>query len=79
MVSVPAGLLRLRFRTFFIASVLGTATWTAILAGAGYKLQENVAHVGQVVGPLSNAVLVVLVGVYLWRLWTHRGEPDPEE
>ena len=79
LVSVPAGLLRLRFRTFFIASLLGTAKWTAILAGAGYKLQENVAHVEQVVGPLSNAVLAVLAIVYLWRLLTHRGQPDPGE
>ena len=45
LVSVPAGLLRLRFRSFFIASLLGTAIWTTILAGAGYKLQENVSEV----------------------------------
>ena len=72
LVSVPAGLLRLRFRTFFIASLLGTATWTAVLAGAGYQLEENVSEVEQMVGPASNAILVVLAAAYLWRLWTHR-------
>jgi len=72
LVSVPAGLLRLRFKTFFIASLLGTAVWTALLAGAGYKLQENVSEVGRLIGPASNAVLVVLAAGYLWRLWTHR-------
>ena len=72
LVSVPAGLLRMRFRNFFIASALGTATWTTILATAGYKLQENVADVGTMVGPISNAVLVVLALAYVWRLWTHR-------
>lgn len=78
LVSVPAGLLRMRFRNFFIASALGTATWTSILATAGYKLQENVADVGTMVGPISNAVLVVLAVAYVWRLWTHRnvGERD---
>jgi membrane protein DedA with SNARE-associated domain len=79
LVSVPAGLLRLRFRTFFIASVLGTGIWTAILAGAGYKLQENVAQVGQMIGPVSNAVLVILAVIYVWRLWTHRHQADPGE
>ena len=48
---MPAGLLRLRFRTFFIASLIGTAAWTAVLAGAGYKLEENVDQVGQMVAP----------------------------
>ncbi len=79
LVSVPAGLLRMRFRSFFIASTLGTAGWTALLAGAGYKLQENVADVEHWVGPASNAVIAVLVGGYFWRLWTHKGEDRSEE
>ena len=78
LISVPAGLLRMRFRNFFIGSVLGTAAWTTVLATAGYKLQENVADVGSMVGPISNAVMVVLAIGYVWRLWTHRnvGERD---
>jgi membrane protein DedA with SNARE-associated domain len=72
LVSIPAGLLRMRFRNFFIASALGTATWTTILATAGYKLQENVEDVGTMIGPVSNAILVVLAVAYIWRLWTHR-------
>ncbi len=74
LVSVPAGLLRLRFKSFFIASLLGTGIWTTILAAAGYKLQENVTNVERMIGPASNAVLVVLLGGYLWRLWTHRDQ-----
>ncbi|MBA2467328.1 MAG: DedA family protein [Sphingomonas sp.] len=79
LVSVPAGLLRMRFRNFFIASALGTALWTTILATAGYKLQENVADVGTMIGPISNAILVVLGLTYVWRLWTHRNVGDSEE
>jgi len=79
LVSVPAGLLKLRFRTFFIASLIGTATWTAVLAGAGYKLQENVSDVGRMIGPVSNAVLIVLAAGYGWRLWTHRHQRSSGE
>src|SRR5689334_20071924 len=32
IVSIPAGLLDMRFRNFVIASTIGTALWTAILA-----------------------------------------------
>jgi membrane protein DedA with SNARE-associated domain len=79
LVSVPAGLLRMRFRSFFFASLLGTAGWTTILAGAGYKLQNDVTEVEKMVGPVSNAVLVVLAIGYVWRLWTHRHQKHSED
>jgi membrane protein DedA with SNARE-associated domain len=73
LVSIPAGLLKMRFRNFFIASTIGTAVWTALLTGAGYKLGEQYHDIDQVIGPASNAVIVLLVIIYVYRLWTHRG------
>jgi membrane protein DedA with SNARE-associated domain len=78
IISIPAGLLDMRFRNFVIASTIGTALWTALLAGAGYKLQENFRDIGKVIGPLSNAVIVVIVIAYVWRLATHKLD-DPVE
>ncbi|HMI40786.1 MAG TPA: DedA family protein [Sphingomicrobium sp.] len=72
LVSIPAGLLKMRFRSFLIASTIGTAGWTALLAGAGYKLGENYRDINDWLGPLSNAILLVLIAAYVWRLWTHR-------
>ena len=72
LISVPAGLLDMRFRNFLVASTIGTTLWTSLLAVAGYKLQQNVSEVQQLVGPASNAILVVLALGYFWRLWTHR-------
>jgi len=72
LVSIPAGLLDMRFRNFMIASTIGTAVWTAILTGAGYKLQENFRDIGKIIGPMSNAVLIILVVIYVWRLFTHK-------
>lgn len=68
LVSVPAGLLKMRFKTFFIASTLGTAGWTSALAYGGYKLREHFEQVDEWLGPISNAILVTLVLGYLWRL-----------
>ena len=48
LVSVPAGLLKMRFKTFFIASTIGTAGWTALLATAGYKLRRELRRPGRV-------------------------------
>ena len=72
LVSVPAGLLKMRFRTFLIASTLGTAGWTTMLAFAGYKLRENFAEIDSWLGPISNAILVTLVLGYLWRVATYK-------
>ena len=63
--SVPAGLLKMRFKTFFIASTLGTLGWTALLASAGYKLRENYGEIDALGRLASNAVLIVLADGYL--------------
>lgn len=72
LISIPAGLLKMRFKSFFIASTLGTAGWTALLAGAGYKLGANVDEIETYLGPASTAVIVVLLVAYIWRVWTHK-------
>ena len=72
LVSVPAGLLKMRFRDFFIASTIGTAGWTALLAGAGYQLGQNYGEIDKILGPASTAIMVVLAAGYIYRVWTHR-------
>jgi membrane protein DedA with SNARE-associated domain len=67
----------MRFKSFVVASTIGTAGWTAILAMAGYQLQQNVQDVDKIVGPASNAILAVLAGGYVWRLWRFR--PDKRD
>ncbi len=79
LVSIPAGLLKMSFRRFLLASLLGTAGWTALLAGAGYKLGENYADIGKILGPASNAILAILAVGYIYRVWTHRHMPVGED
>lgn len=78
LVSVPAGLLKMRFKTFFLASTLGTAGWTALLAGAGFKLGENYREIDTFIGPASNAIIAVLAISYLYRVITHRRKKPPK-
>jgi membrane protein DedA with SNARE-associated domain len=72
LVSIPAGLLRMRFRTFLLASSLGTFVWTALLAGAGFRLQSDFEQIDQFLAPVANAVIVLIVAFYVWRLVTHK-------
>ena len=72
LVSIPAGLLKMRFSRFFIASLIGTALWTAVLAIAGQKLGQHYHAVDRVLGPVSTIITIALMMVYAWRVWTHR-------
>lgn len=72
LVSIPAGLLDMRLKTFLIWSTLGTAGWTALLAVAGYQLGLRYAEVETYIGPVSTGIVVVLVLWYVFRVITWR-------
>ena len=61
--------------TFFAyAWMLG---WTALLAVAGYWLGRSFREVEKVVGPLSMAVIALIIIAYIWRQLTwRRRHPD---
>jgi len=74
IVSIPAGLLKMRWPPFLFWSSLGTLGWTAMLSGAGALLGQKFQTVGSIVGPVSTTVIVILVVAYVWRVirWPKR-------
>ena len=70
VVSIPAGLLHMRLKTFLIWSTLGTAGWSAILALAGYVLKQQFQDIEKVLGPLSSIVIAAIALLYVWRQLT---------
>jgi membrane protein DedA with SNARE-associated domain len=72
IVSIPAGLLNMRLKTFLIWSTLGTVLWTTALACAGWVLGKAFNDVEKVLGPLSTLIIVLIVVAYVWRQLTWR-------
>ncbi len=72
LISVPAGLARMRLPLFAAASGCGILAWNTILVGAGYVLAEHYELVERFIDPLAYVVLGGIVVVYLWRVVTHR-------
>lgn len=68
LISIPAGIFGMSHRRFLIFSTIGTAGWSAALAGAGYVLGSQFKDVEKILGPLSTAVIALIVLGYLWRL-----------
>jgi membrane protein DedA with SNARE-associated domain len=78
LISIPAGLLKMRLTTFFFWSTIGTAMWTALLAVSGYMLGKRFQEIETVIGPLSIAVIVVIAAGYVWRLIRWKPNQTPE-
>ena len=75
LVSMPAGLLDMRFRNFVIASTIGTAIWTTFLTMVGVKLKEQFALDRPDHRPdFDRGSGVAPDLVYVVRLATHKGE-----
>ena len=77
LISIPAGLFGMSHRRFLVFSTIGTAGWSAALAGAGYFLGSQFEEVEKILGPLSTIIIAAIVLAYLWRLW--RWKPKPED
>lgn len=69
LISIPAGIFKMSHRRFLLFSAIGTAGWSAALAGAGYVLGSQFADVEKILGPLSTAIIALIVAGYIWRLW----------
>ena len=72
IVSIPAGLLRMRLKSFLFWSTVGTAGWSAALAVAGYWLGTQFENIEKVIGPLSSGIIALIVLAYVWRQLTWR-------
>jgi membrane protein DedA with SNARE-associated domain len=68
LISIPAGIFGMSHRRFLVFSAVGTAGWSAALAGAGYVLGSQFKDVEKILGPLSTVIIALIVLGYLWRL-----------
>jgi len=70
LISVPAGRLGMSLPRFLALSALGTAIWSA--AVAGHLPKHNFARVPGYLNPITSAVVVAIAAVYLSRVATWR-------
>ncbi len=75
LISIPAGLFGMSLARFLIFSTIGTAGWTAALAGGGYVLGSQFKDVEKWLGLLSTVVIVGIVLTYVWRLLRWKATP----
>lgn len=72
LISLPAGLMHMKFWRFVAYTTLGSLVWNLMLAGVGYALGAGVSDIDRWVGPVVTAIVAGLVLLYAWRVITWR-------
>ncbi|HWU97754.1 MAG TPA: DedA family protein [Oxalicibacterium sp.] len=67
LISVPAGIVRMSMLPFLAYSTIGSLIWTTLLAVTGFLLESQYELVEEYVDPLSKAVVLTVVAVYVYR------------
>lgn len=74
-ISIPAGISGMGWRKFLILSTIGSLGWVTFLTLAGYFLGRNNTLVQDWLSPVSNAIVVAIVLIYVYRVITFRRDP----
>jgi membrane protein DedA with SNARE-associated domain len=77
LISVPAGVAGMPLSPFLLTTPFGTLLRTGLLAAAGYVLAERYRDVAGWIEPAGNAVLILALGGYGYRVLTF-GKPTRE-
>ncbi len=67
-----AGVLRMPWRTFVLFNALGALVWVTVMAVAGYLFGRHWSALVLFLGRLNFAILIAVVVVVLYLLWTRR-------
>lgn len=74
LISIPAGIERMPQGRFLAFTALGSFIWSGGLMLAGYLLEDQYDRVEHWIDPLSTAVVIGIVALYVWRVI--RWKPD---
>lgn len=66
LISVPAGVEKMRLWSFSLYTVAGSLIWNSIFIVAGYKLGENWASVEKYSGLLQKVVVIAVILALAW-------------
>lgn len=74
VISIPAGLTRMPFVPFFLYSLAGSIVWSGTLAYISWWGSSYIEAFHGYIGPLVKVAVVVLLGLWLCRVVTYKGD-----
>lgn len=74
LISVPAGIAAMPLPKFLLYTTIGSGAWTSLLAFFGFVLQSQHELVGVYLNPVSDFIVILIVGAYLYRVVTFKAK-----
>jgi membrane protein DedA with SNARE-associated domain len=68
VISVPAGLARMKLLPFLLYTATGSLLWTTLLASGGYLLESRYELIADYLDPVTKIILAGLFVTYVYRL-----------
>jgi membrane protein DedA with SNARE-associated domain len=69
VISVPAGLIEMPRKVFYLWTTLGSLLWVGGLAVLGYVLEEGFRHIEGYVDPVGKLLVLTVAVLFFWQLW----------
>lgn len=79
MISLPAGLARMSHGKFLVFTFAGAGLWNVLLILGGHWLAGYLKAMHHVIGPVLIVLLVLILGLYAWRVWTWPRRHPPSD
>ena len=76
LVSLPAGLRRMRLVPFVVYTFIGATVWNTILVSAGYLLGKNWDEVAHIVEYFQYVVILAAIAGVAWFIWKKKFAPS---
>jgi membrane protein DedA with SNARE-associated domain/uncharacterized membrane protein YkvA (DUF1232 family) len=68
LISLPAGMARMKLASFLVYSSIGTLAWTAALTASGFLLESEYQRVSGYIDQVSKIIIGLIVLLYVWRV-----------
>jgi membrane protein DedA with SNARE-associated domain len=70
LISIPAGLMHMKFWVFVGYTAAGSTVWNILLVGVGMGLGATIDDIDHWVAPVVAAIVAVMIAGYIWRVIT---------
>lgn len=77
LISIPAGVFRMRPVRFLLLTLLGAGTWTSLLGVAGFLLGDKFDQVDRYMGPAGTLIMIFIAIAYFYRVATFNKTRQP--
>ncbi|MBR1461417.1 VTT domain-containing protein, partial [bacterium] len=70
-ISLPAGILKAKKRTFFILTFLGSLIWSYALVKVGVELGEHMDKIMPLWHKFDEVIIIICILIFAWYIYSH--------